>query len=1131
MRLRTVQPLLSWMPSRSTVLLAAAMLASLSERIGAQVQSTATAPYYHFESGPVAPLAMTDDGGRLLSLNTANHRLEAWAIDGEPGKAELAFLGEVFTGLEPVAIALDPADSRIAYVANQLSDSVAVVDLDDLVVIGTVAVGDEPHDLAIAAGKLFVSCSHGRTGASVAATPDNVVVVWDLATPPDAPLLTTIAIHGHRPRALAVSGDGGTVWVAPQNSGNHTTVVPIPVLQGANIRQTDPSPGEQLTFNPLLTSDLWDRFDAFLRSLDDPPTGPDPDGDSFSLGIGFRIPRTSRIVDDATPGAARQLADEDVIAIDAATLAITGAATGVGGTLLALERRPGTQDELWVAGTTARNRTRFEPHLRGSSHDNFVVRVDGGGLTADAPMLLAPPLTIDEHAQPVALAFDSRAGHSTVFVAALGSSSVVALDAGGKQVTEVGTGALPMGLLFDERRGLLFVWCRGDQTIRALDVDGGLREVVVQPFAFNPEPPIVSEGRKTLYGATEASGRGSGNASCASCHVFGHQDQLAWDLGDPEGGISPYFSDQHFPPSIPRPLLDPGLAVIHPMKGPMMTQSLRGIIGDEPFHWRGDRRAFQAFKGAFKKLLGGSGISAEEMQSYATFVATMAQPPNPYQPKSRDYQPAAAAGREFFGEGDFEGQPYTTPADELRCDTCHHADFGRGNFLGSALFVNFDGFDQLFNPSLLRGIHEKNHPELTGFGSLHDGSLDGVRGFLEDPGFNLLHGADLDHVVEFVDQWDTGVAPIVGEQFQLSLATRAVADAWLDRAEAQASAGGCELIGKGWVTISGGRQSHGGLFAVSPNGGRAYHVDNTGWLTRDEIYGYVDASVAEVSFTCVLPGQGTRLGIDEDEDGLLDFVETAGYATDPRDPDSDDDGYSDGQEILALGGDPLIPDATLPDREAPTVLSHGALLGFVETATVFCVCSEPVIAKVIVTDPDGITVAVSAGEELRATHVLVVGGLPAGQQLRYEIVVHDRNDNEGRDGGSLQTFVPYLHVDDVTLRSTGTTNGQTTLLGRVRIVDHRGLPFAGIDVAVAWDHFTLPEEWFTFAATDADGWATFTRTVPAASAPRTITISPLALGSADSESPFYAGSESLGDARIFYEQPANAVNYTSVQLR
>ena len=49
----------------------------------------------------------------------------------------------------------------------------------------------------------------------------------------------------------------------------------------------------------------------------------------------------------------------------------------------------------------------------------------------------------------------------------------------------------------------------------------------------NPEPARVVTGRRFLYDATLTTS--NGESPCASCHVFGDFDSLAWDLGNPDG--------------------------------------------------------------------------------------------------------------------------------------------------------------------------------------------------------------------------------------------------------------------------------------------------------------------------------------------------------------------------------------------------------------------------------------------------------------------------------------------------------------------------------------------------------------------------------------------------------------------
>ena len=180
----------------------------------------------------------------------------------------------------------------------------------------------------------------------------------------------------------------------------------------------------------------------------------------------------------------------------------------------------------------------------------------------------------------------SRDG-STLYAAALGS------DKGGgffTQAPEAGTfvpslsnqirvsGGGPTGLVLDSRRGNLYVLTRFDDSVHVIDPNTG--STLDSLALHNPEPPSVVAGRPFLYNATISSG--NGETSCASCHIFADFDSLAWNLGDPDASVS--TNNQ----PVPEPLL-PAEATFHPMKGPMTTQTLRGLSTHGAMHWRGDR--------------------------------------------------------------------------------------------------------------------------------------------------------------------------------------------------------------------------------------------------------------------------------------------------------------------------------------------------------------------------------------------------------------------------------------------------------------------------------------------------------------------------------------------------------------
>src|SRR5262249_13180337 len=127
------------------------------------------------------------------------------------------------------------------------------------------------------------------------------------------------------------------------------------------------------------------------------------------------------------------------------------------------------------------------------------------------------------------------------------------------------------------------VLTRFDDAISVVDTTASPGTEIQHLPVFNPEPASVVAGRTFLYDAGRTSS--NGEAACASCHIFGDFDSLAWDLGDPDGHVLHNPNPFVFPPGA---MIDPDF---HSLKGPMTTQTLRGMVNDGPMHWRGDRTA------------------------------------------------------------------------------------------------------------------------------------------------------------------------------------------------------------------------------------------------------------------------------------------------------------------------------------------------------------------------------------------------------------------------------------------------------------------------------------------------------------------------------------------------------------
>src|SRR5262245_13070023 len=136
------------------VLTLSALVFGLLAWPGRPVSRTAINPdFVHFESSHVHPLAMTPDGTRLLVVNTPDNRLSVFDLTG----ATPVRIAEIPVGLEPVSVAA--RNNGEAWVVNNLSDDVSIVDLTTLHTRATLRVGDEPNDVVFAGTKAYVSVS------------------------------------------------------------------------------------------------------------------------------------------------------------------------------------------------------------------------------------------------------------------------------------------------------------------------------------------------------------------------------------------------------------------------------------------------------------------------------------------------------------------------------------------------------------------------------------------------------------------------------------------------------------------------------------------------------------------------------------------------------------------------------------------------------------------------------------------------------------------------------------------------------------------------------------------------------------------------------------------------------------
>jgi hypothetical protein len=287
------------------------------------------------------------------------------------------------------------------------------------------------------------------------------------------------------------------------------------------------------------------------------------------------------------------------------------------------------------------------------------------------------------------------------------------------------------------------------------------------------------------------------------------------------------------------------------------------------------------------------------------------------------------------------------------------------------------------------------------------------------------------------------------------------------------------------------------------------------------------SGVVEATFAGVPRGTGWRLGVDRDEDGLLDNEE-AWYGTDPADPDTDGDGYGDRLE-RELGADPRAFDAHLAaDTHAPALLVHAPRDVSSTAVTLHVEGDEPASATVeLGTAPGDTGLGTVTATELRARHDVVLTDLPEGTVVHYRVTLRDRNGNAGEATGSFSTAPRMLHVADIGLSKSGA--GPITLIATVRVVDAHGNALVDVPVRGIWEGDIGAAAFMPSARTDAAGVATFSVGPYTPVAAGDVSFSPAYVGSITASDPWYVGSGGQTPG-FFYAQTRNAVNYRTIAV-
>lgn len=783
--------------------------------------------HVHFEGRQSNPIAITPDGTLLLAVNTPDARLSIHHI-GSPSSPVL--ISEIPTGREPVSVRI--RNNNEAWVVNEASDSASIISLSEKRITATLSIPDEPSDVVFANGKAFISCAQNR-----------LIRVFDTT---NLQPLGTIPLQGQFPRSLAASPDGTKVYVTFLYSGNNTTILP------SNLAPDQPAPTNTALPAP---------------------------------------PKTGLIVDSSDTRIDYTVLDHDIAEIDTSALTVTRYIGNVGTNLFDIAVHP-TNGSLWVPNSEAFNLIRFEPELKGKFSEHRLAEITTANLTTTYnlnPDIIhsAPtdPATKDlALAQPTSVTFSPDG--SSAWITAFNSDRLAEISTSTGQVLRridlrpTGENSRtmrgPRDTAISSDGSHLYSLNKLSNTITTLALATGdiVREIPIG--SRNPLPDTVRQGRGFFYDARLSS---HGTVSCATCHVDADRDGIAWDLGDPGGEMTVVKGSP-----LSAHITNVSNRNLHPMKGPMVTQTLRGMASNAAvpaalltaaspevittkFHWRGDKPSIQSFNSTFPNLLGGTTIPSADMDGLAAYLLGIVHPPNPNRNLDRSLPADISGGDPRRGNILFQDHLSS------HCTSCHALPAGTDQNLD--LVTEVGGRQPMKNPPL-RTTYQRAElfnnttgaTSISGFGLLSDGTGKALP--ISHPYIlsELSTSADFADVTAFVKAFDTGTAPV-------ATASLAVTSASVSLPATVTTLD----------TLENGRAIDADLVAylTSPTGNRAFYFDKTTKtytadtasqtpLTRAQLLALVNAD-SSLLFTGTPAGQGSSESIDRNSNLIPDADE------------------------------------------------------------------------------------------------------------------------------------------------------------------------------------------------------------------------------------------------------------------
>jgi len=479
--------------------------------------------YPSFLSPHARPILVHE--GRVFVVNTPSDTVDV--IDAKSRK----ITRRIDVGIDPVSLAIRP-DGRELWVANHVSDSVSVIDINPksrtyLRVVDTVqdfdlrtktTRFDEPVGIAFASNEK----------AYVALSSENKIAIVDVRS---RKVKRHLNITAQDPRAIVVRN--GKLYVIPFESNNKTQ------LSGGY--KID---GKLVTFN------------AHEHSI--------ANNNVLSLGHKTDIVKHPRVP------------DRDLYVFDTRTDQLITTVNTLGTLLYGLAID--SEGTVFIAQTDARNdvngRAGTKNHglaeMQNRAFLNQITSVGFKGGKAEEPKFIDLEPLPPHHPKPgqalaTPFAIQISDDDSTLFVSAAGSDKLFTVDpVNGVVLGRIAVGAVPRGIALENsaegKASRAWVFNAVANTISVIDVsDPTSLQIAGFVSLYDPTHLQFKLGRTWFNDADASSTR---TFSCASCHPDGHTDQLLWVLATP--------------------IVTRGNQIM-----PRSTMPVRGLRDTAPFHWDG----------------------------------------------------------------------------------------------------------------------------------------------------------------------------------------------------------------------------------------------------------------------------------------------------------------------------------------------------------------------------------------------------------------------------------------------------------------------------------------------------------------------------------------------------------------